>query len=258
MKSSGVMAGRRGIVLGVANRRSIAWGIAHSLVESGSTLGLTYQGQRLHDRVAPLAEELGSDFLVPCDVCDENQVKELFDHVKKQWGTLDFLVHSIAFARREDLEGAFTSTSRAGFLEAHEISSYSLTALCHGAADLMAEGGAVVALTYLGGERVVPGYNVMGVAKASLEMNVRYLAADLGPRGIRVNAISSGPVNTVAARGVAGFTKMLEIVREKSPLGRNVSLEELGAAATFLLSPLSSGITGEVIHVDAGFHILGM
>ncbi|MEE8141517.1 MAG: enoyl-ACP reductase [Planctomycetota bacterium] len=252
------MAGRRGVVLGVANQRSIAWGIAENLVGAGATLGLTYQGERLKDRVAPLAEKLGSKFLLPCDVSDDSQIRALFEQISREWGNLDFLVHCLAFARREELEGKFLDTSRDGFLMAQEISAYSLTSLCQHAAPLMKEGGAVVAMTYLGGERVVPGYNVMGVAKASLEMSVRYLAADLGPKGIRVNAISAGPVNTVAARGVSGFTRMLELSKERSPLRRNVSLEELGSCATFLLSPFSSGITGEVIHVDAGYHILGM
>lgn len=258
MKITDVMTGRKGLVLGVANERSIAWGISQSLAESGATLGFTYQGDKLKGRVEPLVEKIGGDLLLPCDVTDEAQVKELFDTVKEKWGKLDFLVHSLAFAPKDELAGEFLNTSRDGFLMAHDISAYSLTHLCQAAAPLMKDGGSVVTMSYLGGERVVPGYNVMGVAKASLEMSVRYLANDLGQRGIRVNAISAGPVNTLAARGVSGFTKMLDNVADRAPLKRNVTLGEIGATATFLLSSLSTGITGEVIHVDAGFHVLGM
>lgn len=258
MNINDIMAGRRGLVLGVANERSIAWGISTSLAGSGATLGFTYQGDKLKGRVEPLAKQIGCEVLLPCDVTDDAQVRELFAHVADRWGKLDFLVHSLAFAPKEELEGEYLRTSRSGFLMAHDISAYSLTRVCQEAAPLMRDGGAVVTLSYLGGERVVPGYNVMGVAKASLEMSVRYLANDLGARGIRVNAISAGPVNTLAARGVKGFTTMMDTVAERAPLRSNVTLGEIGATATFLLSPLSGGITGETIHVDAGFHVLGM
>ncbi|MEM7164655.1 MAG: enoyl-ACP reductase [Planctomycetota bacterium] len=258
MKIVDALSGRKGLVLGVANNRSIAWGIAQSLRDSGAELGFTYQGDKLKGRVEPLAEELGVKLLLPCDVTNPDEVETLFARVKDEWGKLDFLVHSLAFAPKEELEGQYLKTSRNGFLMAHDISAYSLTALAQQALPLMSDGGSIVALTYLGGERVVPGYNVMGVAKASLEMSVQYLAHDLGPQGVRVNAISAGPVNTLAARGVSGFTKMMDIVGDRAPLKRNVTLEEIGCTASFLISPLSSGITGEVIHVDAGFHVLGM
>lgn len=258
MKIVDALSGRKGLVLGVANNRSIAWGIAQSLKDSGAALGFTYQGEKLQKRVEPLAEEIGAELLVPCDVTNPGEVESLFAQVKEKWGRLDFIVHSLAFAPKNELEGAYLNTTRDGFLMAHEISAYSLTELAKHAQPLMTEGGSIVALTYLGGERVVPGYNVMGVAKASLEMSVQYLAHDLGPKGIRVNAISAGPVNTLAARGVSGFTKMMDVVGDRAPLQRNVTLEEIGCTASFLISPLSSGITGEVIHVDAGFHVLGM
>ncbi|MFN0058804.1 MAG: enoyl-ACP reductase [Planctomycetota bacterium] len=252
------MKGRRGLVLGVANQRSIAYGIAQSLKAAGARLAFTYQGERLLSMVEPLVTELGGEFLLPCDVSNDSQVDALFAEVRERWQGLEFLVHCLAFAKREDLSGEFLSTSRDGFALAHDVSAYSLTRLCQGAAPLMTTGGAVVTLSYLGGERVVAGYNVMGVAKASLEMSMRYLANDLGPRGIRVNAISAGPVKTLAARGVSGFTGILDVVEQKAPLRRNVSLEEIGATATFLLSPFASGITGEVVHVDGGYHILGL
>lgn len=258
MKISELMAGRRALIMGIANNRSIAWGIARTLADCGASLAVTYQGDRLKGRVEPLAAELGAELLLPCDVTVDGQVEQLCATLRERWGRLDGLVHSLAFAPKEELEGAFLATSREGFRVAHDISAYSLTQVCQAAAPLMSEGGSIITLTYLGGERVVPGYNVMGVAKASLEMSVRYLANDLGPRGIRVNAISAGPVNTLAARGVSGFTQMLDVVGQRAPLRRNVTLEELGSTATFLLSPMSSGITGEVIHVDAGYHILGM
>ncbi len=251
------LEGKRFLVTGVANQRSIAWGIAQCLAKCGARLGFTYQGARIKEMVTPLAESVSADFLLPCDVADDDQIDALFEGVGNTWDGLDGIVHAIAFAKREDLAGEFVSTSRDGFALAHDISAYSLTRLCQGGLDLMREGSSVVALSYIGGERVVPGYNVMGVAKASLEMSVRYLAADLGPRGIRVNAISAGPVKTLAARGVSGFTKILDHVEERAPLRRNVSLEEIGCSASFLLSSLASGVTGEVMHVDSGFHVLG-
>ena len=258
MTTSNSLEGKTALILGLANQRSIAWGIAQSLAAAGVRLGFTYQGEKIKGWVEPLVEKIGGEFLVPCDVTDDSSISDLFGKTKETFGKLDYLVHSVAFARREELDGDYLATSREGFLVAHEVSAFSLTRLCQGAQVLMEDGGSVVALSYLGGERVVPGYNIMGVAKASLEMSVRYLANDLGPKGIRVNAISAGPVKTLAARGVSGFTKMLDIVAERAPIRRNVTLEEIGETARFLLSPASSGITGEVIHVDGGYHVLGM
>ncbi len=252
------LAGKKGLVLGVANEKSIAWGIAKCLSDAGAKLGFTYQGEKLKKRVEPLAKKIDVDFLVECDLTDDAQVDGLFDQVKESWGELDFIIHSVAFAPKEELEGEFVNTTREGFRVAHDVSSYTLTLLCQKAVPYMSKGASIVAMSYLGGERVVLGYNVMGVAKASLEMSVRYLAADFGPKGIRVNAISAGPVNTLSARGVSGFTQILDIVQEKCPLRRNVTLEEIGATAGFLVSPLSGGITGEVIHVDGGFSIIGV
>ncbi len=250
---------KKGIIFGVANKRSIAWAIAQSCSRAGARLAFTYQGEKLKEKVEELIRTLpGEPLLLPCDVARDEEVKGVFDRLRETFQTLDFLVHSIAFANREDLEGEFINTSRAGYLLAQEISSYSLTLLAREAAPLMASGGSILTMTYLGGERVVPGYNVMGIAKAALESSVRYLANDLGPKGVRVNAISAGPVNTLAARGISGFTNILAHVAEKAPLRRNVEIEEVANTALFLASPLSSGITGEVIYVDCGFHILGL
>ena len=253
-----LMAGRKGLVMGVANDRSIAWGISRVMAQCGARLGFTYQGERLAGRVKPLVDQLEGDFLVECDVTRDGDVEKLFAQVEKEWGGLDFVVHSLAFADKKDLGASYVETSRDGFLLAQDISAYSFTQVAHHASKLMPEGGSMLTLTYLGGERVVPGYNVMGVAKASLEMSVRYLANDLGPRNIRVNALSAGPVNTLAARGVGGFTKMLDVHEERAPLRRNVTLDEIGQTAAFLLSSWSSGVTGEVVHVDGGFHVMGM
>jgi enoyl-[acyl-carrier protein] reductase I len=252
------LEGLKGLVLGVANPRSIAWGIARALAEGGAELGLTYQLDRLKGNVEALADEVDAAFLVPCDVRDDNQIETLFATARDAWTGIDFLVHSVAYADVEDLERDYLGTSRDGYVMAHEISAYSLTKLCQGAAPLMPGGGSIVTLSFLGAERVVPRYNVMGVAKASLEASVRYLAYDLGPRGIRVNGISAGPVKTLAATAVAGFSLMQKHVRNRAPLRRNVTLEEIGAAARFLISPAASGITGEVIHVDGGFHVVGL
>ena len=252
------MKGRRGLVLGVANDRSIAWGISKVLHSAGARLGFTFQGERLERRVRPLVEEVNAEFLVDCDVTSDEQVGNLFAAVDEKWGGLDFIVHCVAYAKKEDLEGEFVNTSREGFLLAHEISSFSLTRICQAASSRLTDGGAVVTLSYLGGERAVAGYNVMGVAKASLESSVRYLAADFGPREIRVNAISAGPIQTLAARGIGGFSKIMDVVTERAPLHRGVTLEEVGNTACFLLSPLSSGITGEVIYVDAGYRTTGL
>ena len=253
-----LLEGKRGLVLGIANKRSIAWGIAQAVDREGARLAVTYQGERLLENVQELAQQLRDPLILPCDVSKDEDVKALAEAVRSGFGDLDFVVHAVAFALREELDGAFLNTSREGYRIAQDISSYSLTVLARETAPLMASGGSIVTLSYLGGERVVPHYNVMGVAKAALEMSVRYLAADLGPKGIRVNAISAGPIKTLAASGVHGLSKMLEYHRSHAPLRRNTDQEEVGDAALFLLSPLSRGITGEVIHVDGGFHVMGM
>jgi enoyl-[acyl-carrier protein] reductase I len=254
-----LLEGRRGLVLGIANKRSLAWGIAQSVSREGARLAVTYQGERLEENVRELAQGLTDPVILPCDVAKDGDLAELAESVKREFGSLDFVVHAVAYALREELDGEFLNTSREGYRIAQDISSYSLTALARAVAPLMEErGGSIVTLTYLGGERVVPHYNVMGVAKAALEMSVRYLAADLGPRGIRVNAISAGPVKTIAASGVHGLSKMLEYHRTHAPLRKNTEQEEVGDAALFLVSPLSRGVTGEVVHVDGGFHVMGM
>jgi enoyl-[acyl-carrier protein] reductase I len=255
-----LLEGKLGLVLGTANKRSIAWAIAQATAREGARLALTYQGERLKENVEDLASALDRPILLPCDVSRDEDLDAVADAVKKEWGGLDFVVHGAAFAQREELDGEFINTSREGYRLAQDISSYSLTALARRTAPLMEgrDGGSMVTLTYLGGERVVPHYNVMGVAKAALEMSVRYLAADLGPRGIRVNAISAGPIKTLAASGVHGLSKMLEYHRSHAPLRRNTEQAEVGDAGLFLVSRLSRGITGEVIHVDGGFHVMGM
>ncbi len=254
-----LMAGKKGIVLGVANKRSIAWAIAKACSEAGAEVAFTYQGEKLKPRVEELVKTLpGDPPLYECDVTNDEDIASVGASLAKDFGTIDFLVHSLAFADKADLEGNFVDTSRRGYLMAQEISSYSLTALARMAAPLMETGGSIVTMTYLGGERVVRNYNVMGVAKAALESSVGYLAAGLGERAIRVNAVSAGPLNTLAARGVAGFTTILKDVADKAPLRRNVELEEVANAGLFLLSDMSSGITGEVLYVDCGYNILGM
>lgn len=252
------LQGKKGLVLGVANKRSIAWAIAEAAHAAGAELGFTYQGEKIREKVAPLAEKVGSPIFLPCDVTDDTAIERMVAGVREHWDHVDFLVHSVAFARAEDLSGGFLGTSRDGFLLAQEISAYSLTAICSAVAPMMRDGGSVVTVSYIGGERVIPGYNVMGVAKASLEMSVRYLAENLGRREIRVNAVSAGPVNTLSARGISGFSGILTHVEEHAPFRRNVTLEEIGGAAAFLLMPASAGITGEVLHVDSGYHVLGM
>ena len=252
-----LLEGKTGVVLGVANKRSIAWAIARGSADAGARLAFTYQGEKLRPRVEKLVSDLpGESPLYPCDVTSDDDLQALGESLGSEFGSIDFVVHSLAFADRSDLEGRFVDTSRSGYLLAQEVSSYSLTAVARTVAPLMESGGSIVTLTYLGGERAVKRYNVMGVAKAALESSVRYLAVDLGERGIRVNAISAGPVNTLAARGISGFTDILKVVEERSPLKRNVEVEEVANAALFLVSPLSSGITGEVIYVDCGFHIV--
>jgi len=255
-----LLDGKRGLVLGIANKRSLAWGIAQAAHREGARLAVTYQGERLEKNVRELASGLNDPLILPCDVTNDADIQAVADAVMDGFSGLDFVVHAVAFALREELDGEFLNTSREGYRVAQDISSYSLTALSRVTAPLMESrgGGSIVTLSYLGGERVVPHYNVMGVAKAALEMSVRYLAADLGPRGIRVNAISAGPIKTLAAAGVHGLSKMLEYHREHAPLRKNTEQDEVGDAGLFLVSPLSRGITGEVIHVDGGFHVMGM
>ena len=256
----GLLDGKTGVIFGVANKRSIAWAIAQALSREGMRLAFTYQGERLKESVEGLASGLSNALIVPCDVTVDQEIDSVFKTIESELGRLDTLVHSVAFAPREDLENEFVNTSRDGFKTAHDISAYSLVALTRAAAPLFEKsgGGSVLALTYYGAEKAVEGYNLMGVAKASLEASVRYLAANLGPRGIRVNAISAGPVNTLAARGIKGFTGMLHHHAERAPLRRNVELEEIGNAALFLCSPMSSAITGEVMFVDCGYNIVGL
>lgn len=253
-----IMAGKRGIVMGVANERSIAWGIASKLQSQGAELAFTYQGDALLKRVRPLAESIGSDIILPCDVTDDASIDAVFDTLQERWGKLDFLVHAIAYADKEELKGKYLNTSRGNFVRSLDISCYSLTAVAQRAVPLMKDGGSIVTLTYYGAERVMPHYNVMGVAKAALEASVRYLAADLGDRDIRVNAISAGPIKTLAASGIGDFRYILKWNEYNSPLRRNVSLDHVGGAALYLLSDLSGGVTGEVHHVDSGYHVVGM
>ncbi len=258
--TSPLLEGKKGIILGVANKRSIAWAIAQAAAAAGARIALTYQGTRLEENVRKLAENLDDPVVLPCDVSEDQQVEDCFRRLGEEMGSIDFLVHCIAFANREDLAGEFLDTSREGYRIAQEVSSYSLTLLARAAAPLLEKdgGGSIVALTYLGSERVVPHYNVMGVAKAALESSIRYLASDLGKRDIRVNGISAGPISTLSARGISGFTKVLEVVRDKAPLHRNTDPAEVADTALFLLSRMSRGITGEILFVDGGFHIMGM
>ncbi|HEX7998858.1 MAG TPA: enoyl-ACP reductase [Pyrinomonadaceae bacterium] len=253
-----LLENKLGIIFGVANKRSIAWASAQALSEAGARLAFTYQGERLKENVEGLTKEMAGTLIVPCDVTRPEEIAEAFKRVGEEFGRLDFLVHSIAYAPKEDLEGAFVDTSRDGFLTALEVSAYSLASLARAAAPLMTEGGSIVSMTYYGAEKVVPNYNVMGVAKAALEASTRYLAADLGRRNIRVNTISAGPLNTLSARGVSNMSMMLKHHAERAPLGRNVEAREVGNTALFLCSPLSSGITGEVVHVDCGYNIMAM
>lgn len=254
-----MLQGKCGLVLGVANKRSIAWAIAEAASRAGARIAFNYQTERLKENVEELAGRLPNSVVLPCDVQKDEEIEALFCGAKDALGGLDFLVHSLAFAKREELDGEFLKVTRDGFKLAQEISAYSLAAVAKAALPLMeGRAGSIVTMTYLGSERVVPNYNVMGVAKASLEATVRYLANDLGPKNIRVNAISAGPLRTLAASGVSGFSSMLETYPQRAPLRRNIEASEVADAAVFLLSPLARGITGEVIHVDAGYHILGM
>jgi enoyl-[acyl-carrier protein] reductase I len=251
------MQGRNAVVFGVANKRSIAWAIAQSLSNAGAKLAITYQNERLKQEADDLISALPGAEAFQCDVSSDAEIERLFSELKSRYGRMDVLVHSIAFALTEELKGDFLNTSREGFKLAHEISAYSLVALARGAAPLMTDGGSIMTMTYFGAEKVMPNYNVMGVAKASLECSVRYLAYSLGPRKIRVNAISAGPIKTLAARGVSGFGDMFKAGAERSPMKRNVEVKELGDTALFLASDLSTGITGETIYVDCGYNIMG-
>jgi enoyl-[acyl-carrier protein] reductase I len=249
------MAGKRGVVFGVANDKSIAWGIAQQLNAAGAEIAFTYLNEALEKRVRPLAESLGSKIILPCDVGSDKEIAAVFDALEETWGSIDFVVHAVAFANREDLKNPFSQTSRDGFSLAMDISAYSLVAITRCAIPLMSHGGSIVTMSYLGSMLAVPGYNVMGVAKAALESAVRYLAAELGRQKIRVNAVSAGPIKTLAASGVGNFKEKLHIMEQRSPLRRTVTQEEVGKASLYLLSDMSSGVTGEVHYVDAGFNI---
>jgi len=256
----GFLAGKRALIVGLASNRSIAWGVAQALHREGASLAFTYQNEKLKDRVEGLAEDVGSTLCLPCDVASDEEIQAVFDRIGQAWGHLDIVVHSVAFAPREQLEGSYVDTAtRDGFRVAHEISSYSLTALAKAARPLMrGRNGALLTMSYLGAVRAVPHYNVMGLAKASLEANVRYLAVSLGPEGTRVNAISAGPIRTLAAAGISDFRRLLEYSERNTPLRRNVSIEEVGNVAAFLCSDLASGVTGDVVYVDGGFHVTTM
>lgn len=256
--ATGLMEGKRGLIMGLANDRSIAWGIAKALSEHGAELAFSYQGEALEKRVRPLAESLGSTTILPCDVSDEDSMDALFDALKSQWGKIDFVVHAIGFSDKNELRGRYVDTSPANFRMSMDISVFSFTAICKRAADIMPDGGSLLTLTYYGAEKVMPHYNVMGVAKAALEASVRYIAEDLGKNGIRVNAISAGPIKTLAASGIGDFRYIMKWNANNAPLRRNVTIDDVGGSALYLLSDLGAGVTGEVHHVDAGYHAVGM
>ena len=255
---TGLMGGKRGLIMGLANDRSLAWGIAKALGEQGAELAFAYQGEALQRRVAPLAAELGSDFLIDCDVSDMAAVDRAFEEIRSRWGRLDFLVHAIGFSDKNELRGKFVDTSLDNFLMTMNISVFSFVTVTRKARELMPDGGSIVTLTYYGAEKVIPHYNVMGIAKSALETSVKYLAMDLGPEKIRVNAISAGPIKTLAASGIGDFRYILKWNEYNSPLRRNVTIEDVGGAALYLLSDLASGVTGEIHHVDAGYNVVGM
>ncbi len=255
---TGLMAGKRGLIMGLANEKSLAWGIAKALGEQGAELAFAYQGEALQRRVAPLAEQLGSDFLIDCDVSDMAAVDRAFDEIRARWGRLDFLVHAIGFSDKNELRGKFVDTSLDNFLMTMNISVFSFVTVTRKARELMSHGGSVLTLSYYGAEKVIPHYNVMGVAKAALEASVKYMAMDLGPEGIRVNAISAGPIKTLAASGIGDFRYIMKWNEYNSPLRRNVTIEDVGGAGLYLLSDLASGVTGEIHHVDAGYNVVGM
>jgi enoyl-[acyl-carrier protein] reductase I len=256
--STQLMQGKRGLIMGLANDKSIAWGIAIACADAGAELAFSYQGEALKKRVDPLAAQLGSNIVLPCDVADEASIDELFSELEKTWGKLDFVVHAIGFSDKNELRGRYVDTSRDNFTMTMDISVYSFTAVMQRAEKLMTDGGSAITLTYYGAERIMPHYNVMGVAKAALEASVRYLAEDLGKDGIRVNAISAGPIKTLAASGIGDFRYIMKWNEYNSPLRRNVSIDDVGGSALYLLSDLSAGVTGETHHVDAGYHIVGM
>jgi len=255
---TGLMHGKRGLIMGLANDKSLAWGIAKKLHEQGAELAFSYQGEALAKRVRPLAESLGSDFLIDCDVSNMEALDAAFAQIEERWGKIDFLVHAIGFSDKNELRGKYVDTSLDNFLMTMNISAYSLVAVTKRALPMMSAGGSIVTLTYYGAEKVVPHYNVMGVAKAALEASVKYLANDLGPQGIRVNAISAGPIKTLAASGIGDFRYILKWNELNSPLRRNTTIEDVGGAGLYLLSDLSSGVTGETHHVDSGYHVVGM
>ncbi|MGI9392035.1 MAG: enoyl-ACP reductase FabI [Parvibaculales bacterium] len=252
------MKGKRGLIMGVANERSIAWGIAKACADAGAELAFSYQGDKLEKRVTPLAESVGSSLVMPCDVTDDKSLDSLFATLEKKWGGLDFVVHAIAFAHRDELKGRYVDTSAEGFALALNVSCYSFTAIARRAEKLMKNGGSLLTMSYYGAEKVIPHYNVMGVAKAALEASVRYMAADLGSKQIRVNAISAGPIRTLAASGIDDFRAMLDWSEKNTPLRQNVTIEQVGNAGLYFLSDLSNGVSGEIHHVDAGYHIVGM
>jgi enoyl-[acyl-carrier protein] reductase I len=256
--SAGLMQGRRGLIMGLANDKSIAWGIAQALAGQGAELAFSYQGEALKKRVVPLAEQLGKPRVFECDVADMASLDRLFEGLKAEWGEIDFVVHAIGFSDKNELRGRYVDTSRENFLKTMDISVYSFTAVCQRAAAMMRPGGSLLTLTYYGAEKVMPHYNVMGLAKAALESSVMYMAEDLGKDGIRVNAISAGPIKTLAASGIGDFRYIMKWNELNSPLRRNVTQQEVGKAALYLLSDLGSGTTGEVLHVDAGYHVVGM
>ena len=256
--TNGLMKGKRGLIMGVANQRSIAWGIAQACADAGAELAFTYQGEALERRVKPLADSIGASLVLPCDVTDEASMDAVFDTLKQQWGELDFVVHAIAFADKDELTGRYVDTSPGNFAMSLNISCYSFTAVANRAEKLMPNGGSLLTLSYFGAEKVIPHYNVMGVAKAALEASVRYLAADLGKQNIRVNSISAGPIKTLAAAGIGGLRMMLKWNEENAPMRKNVTIEEVGNSALYLLSDLSTGVTGENHHVDAGYNAIGM
>lgn len=257
-ESAPLLAGKRGLIMGVANERSIAWGIARALAEHGAELAFTYQGETMAKRVRPLAESLNSSIIEDCDVTDEKSIDAAFDTIRREWGSLDFLVHAIAFSDRKQLDGRYVDTTADNFAMTLNISCYSLTAVSQRAEKLMHDGGSILTMTYYGSEKVTPHYNVMGVAKAALEASVRYLAVDLGNKNIRVNAISAGPIRTLAASGIGDFRYILKWNELNSPLKRNTTTDEVGGAAVYLVSDLGRGVTGEVHHVDSGYHVVGM
>lgn len=255
---TGLMEGKKGLIMGLANDKSLAWGISKALHAQGAELAFSFQGEALEKRVRPLAEELGSDFLVPCDVTDMDAVDAAFDQIRERWGTLDFVVHAIGFSDKNQLRGHFYDTTLDNFLMTMNISAYSLIAVAKRARELMPEGGSILTLTYYGSEKVIPHYNIMGVAKSALETSVKYLAMDMGPENIRVNAVSAGPIKTLASSGIGDFRYIMKWNELNSPLRRNVTIDDVGRSALYLLSDLASGVTGEIHHVDAGYNVIGM